>query len=88
MSSSMRCRITGCDLNDCGVCRRCGSVKNANHKWKDSERNKPCFQRKICERCGEERLSPDHQWEMSEAPATGAGIHGPDLKCGRCGLTI
>lgn len=78
MASSLRCRITGCDLNECGVCRRCGKVENAQHEWKEAPRERPCFPREVCERCNEEREQPDHDWEPSPQ----------GLKCSRCGLSI
>jgi len=83
MSRSLRCKITGCDVDDCGVCRRCGSEAGAQHTWQEAERLRPCFSRKVCERCGRERESPDHDWE------TRTGVAGDlQMKCTRCGLQI
>jgi hypothetical protein len=80
----MRCRVTGCDLDDCGVCRRCGDESKASHAWTDAERNNPCFRKEVCERCRTEREQPDHDWEMSQS----AGPDGIAMKCSRCGLKI
>jgi hypothetical protein len=88
MSVPMRCRLTGCDLNECGVCRRCGSEKNASHQWKAAERTEPCYELKICERCGAEHKKPDHDWVPTGAGAALAEVQGPELKCSRCGLVI
>jgi len=84
MTLTMRCRITGCDLDGCGVCQRCGGERQAHHQWTDAEREKPCFRRKVCERCGKERQNPDHDWEPAGVSVTGE----PELKCARCGLSI
>ena len=78
MPASIRCRITGCDLDECGVCRRCGDASKAEHRWQEATRNEPCFPRWVCERCGKERQQPDHDWETV----------GDNLKCRRCRLTI
>lgn len=78
MASSMRCKITGCDLDECGKCRRCGDESKANHDFKSAERDRPCFTHEICERCQTEREQPDHDW--------GTTPHG--LKCTRCNLSI
>ena len=78
MGSSLRCKVTGCDLDECGVCRRCGSEKKATHQWENAEQNRPCFNREICAVCGQEREQPDHDWDA--APQ--------GLKCTRCGLSI
>ena len=78
MPRPMRCRITGCDLDECGVCRRCGSESQAHHQWQDRERKRPCFRLEACEVCGQEREQPDHDWEPV----------GDNLKCTRCGLSI
>jgi hypothetical protein len=77
-AASLRCRISGHDLDDCGVCRRCGVEQSPTHQWKEGERERPCFPREICERCGATREQPDHDWET-----TAAG-----LRCTRCGLSI
>lgn len=83
MSSSLRCKVTGCDLDDCGICRRCGAEQDAKHLWKDAERKRPCYTLKVCERCAQEKESPDHDWESGTGP-------GQQLKmtCSRCGLEI
>lgn len=75
---SVRCKITGCDLDGCGVCRRCGSQKQAKHQWKEAERKRECFPRQVCETCSAQREQPDHDWEPT---ATG-------MKCSRCGFSI
>ena len=59
MSSSIRCRITGCDLDECGVCRRCGSDRQAEHDWHEIERERPCYRRMSCSRCQAEREQPE-----------------------------
>ena len=83
MASSLRCKVTGCDLDDCGVCRRCGSTAKAQHRWVEAERLRPCFTRKVCERCDTDHESPDHDWE------TGTGAAGDiQMTCTRCGLKI
>lgn len=84
MSRSIRCRLSGCDLDDCGICRRCGDESRANHQWSEAERKEPCFTREVCDRCRVERQQPDHDWQMSESP----GPTGVSLKCSRCGLVI
>jgi hypothetical protein len=81
---SVRCRITGCDLDECGVCRRCGDESKASHQWSDADRTNPCFSRRVCDRCQAEESQPDHDWQMSESP----GPDGSALKCARCGLAI
>jgi len=78
MSRSLRCRITGCDVDPCGVCRRCGAASGAGHAWKEAERTRECYRRSVCERCDRERERPDHDWE----PTAGG------LRCSRCGLAI
>ena len=84
MPSSLRCKVTGHDLDECGICRRCGSESEANHEWKEAaERNRPCFKLSVCERCQTERETADHDWETS----TG-GPQGIVMKCTRCGLSI
>jgi hypothetical protein len=81
---SMRCKITGHDLDECGKCRRCGDESSANHAWSDAERNNPCYKREICDRCGAEREQPDHDWQPGDTP----GPDGVALQCARCGLKI
>ena len=76
--TSIRCKITGCDLDECGVCRRCGGHKNASHRWKEAERDRPCFARQVCERCNAMHERPDHDWESTP---TG-------MKCRRCNFAI
>lgn len=78
--SSLLCRVTSCDLDDCGVCRRCGSESLSRHEWKEAERNRPCFRRKVCSGCRKENEVPDHDWQTSGASS--------QLKCARCGLSI
>jgi hypothetical protein len=83
MASSIRCRITGCDLDDCGICRRCGSESEAHHEWKEAERARPCFKLEVCERCDREKEIPDHDWEASPGL-----VDDINLKCSRCGMSI
>jgi len=83
MAGSLRCKMTGCDLDPCGVCKRCGSQEKAQHKWKQAERERDCFHRELCETCNQEREKPDHDWEMSQG-----GPQGIRMKCARCGLVI
>lgn len=78
MASSIRCRLQGCDLDDCGVCRRCGDAGKAEHRWQEADRVRPCFRRTVCSRCGKEKEQPEHDWD----PTPGG------LKCSRCGLAI
>ncbi|MHC4925544.1 MAG: hypothetical protein ACYTG4_15925 [Planctomycetota bacterium] len=80
----MRCKITGCNLDDCGVCRRCGSEAKSEHAWKEIEREKECFGLKVCERCGKRHETPDHDW----APTGGSVAGDIELRCSRCGLAI
>ena len=75
---SMRCKLTGHDLDACGVCKRCGEAKGSQHQWKAAEREQPCFKREVCERCETERQQPEHDWQMENA----------NLVCSRCGLKI
>ena len=83
MNSSLRCRITGCDPDPCGVCRRCGSEADAQHAWSDADRDRPCYRKEVCATCGAERENPDHDWEPGVSP-TGETA----LTCSRCGLEI
>jgi hypothetical protein len=83
MSSSIRCKVTGCDFDDCGVCRRCGAERETHHDWKEAERKRPCYELKICDRCGTEKESPDHDWDSSTSPAGEI-----QMTCKRCGLAI
>ncbi len=85
MSSSMKCRLKGHDLNECGVCSRCEAQVEAGHSWEDAPREKPCFRREVCARCGVAQEFPDHDWESFATPA---GLTETGLKCTRCGLTI
>jgi hypothetical protein len=78
MSSSMRCRITGCDRDPCGVCRRCGDESGAKHDWREADRERACYRHEVCDRCGREREQPEHDWESV----------GGNLKCSRCGLAV
>lgn len=84
MGPSIRCRVTGCDLDECGICRRCGDASKAAHQWKEADREKPCYERKLCERCGEEKSQPDHDWQTGTSAVTGE----IEMKCSRCGLLI
>ncbi|MDX1389002.1 MAG: hypothetical protein R3344_07415 [Acidobacteriota bacterium] len=84
MGSSLRCKVTGHDLDECGICKRCGSEDNAGHDWKEAaERKRPCFKLSVCERCGSDREIADHDWQMSEG-----GPQGIMMTCSRCGLKI
>lgn len=76
--ASLRCRVVGCDLDDCNVCRRCGLEKDPRHQWKEAPRDRPCFPREVCERCEQTREQPDHDWD----PKPGG------LRCTRCGLSV
>jgi predicted Fe-S protein YdhL (DUF1289 family) len=84
MARSMRCKLSGCDLDDCGVCRRCGDASKERHQWGAAESDDPCYRREVCQRCRRERRQPDHDWQSS--PSKGAD--GVTLRCSRCGLTI
>ena len=84
MASSLKCKIAGCDLDKCGVCRRCGSEVKAHHQWKEAQRHRPCFHLKVCELCRAEKETPDHDWEMAAGVMEGM----TSLKCTRCGLSI
>jgi hypothetical protein len=84
LGKSMRCRITGCDLDGCGVCRRCGDASKEDHNWTEAESQNPCYQREVCDRCDKDRHQPNHDWQMSPSP----GPDGVALKCSRCGLNI
>ena len=78
MAAKMMCKIAGHDPDDCGVCKRCGREENTRHEWKEVERDRPCFRRENCGKCGQTREQPDHDWQMGEK----------DLHCSRCGLSI
>lgn len=82
--SSLRCKLSGHDLNECGACRRCAAEVEPQHDWQDAERKEPCYQRRVCERCGREHQSPDHDWQ----PVPPTGVQESALKCSRCGLSI
>jgi hypothetical protein len=83
MTAPLRCRITGCDRDPCGVCRRCGTEKDTSHDWGELERDRACFRKEVCTKCGREREQPDHDWQAGESP-TGE----MSLTCSRCGLAI
>lgn len=78
MPSSIRCRLQGHDPDACNVCRRCGDESGAAHSWGEEPRERPCYRRERCGRCGQEREQPEHEWD-----SIGSG-----LKCRRCGLSI
>lgn len=80
---SLRCKLSGCDLNDCGICRRCGSEEKATHDWADEERDRPCFRRTRCTRCEAITEKPDHDWEMKPS-----ALGDVEMTCSRCGLKI
>ena len=80
---SMRCKISGCNLNPCGVCRRCNSEAEAKHDWQAAERERECYAKQACSRCGQNRESPDHDWDTTIGPAGD-----PVMKCTRCNLRI
>ena len=85
MPSSLRCKVTGHDLDDCGVCRRCGTEAEPNHEWKETTpRKRECYRLEVCARCEQEKEIADHDWEQvpGKIPDT------MDLKCSRCGLQI
>jgi hypothetical protein len=81
--SSMRCKVSGCDLDPCGVCLRCDSEAKARHDWQDVDRERECYAKRVCSRCQRERESPDHDWSTSTGPAGDL-----QMKCSRCGLAI
>ena len=60
--ASLRCKVTGCDLDACGICRRCGDTSAARHDWAEAERKRPCYKRLECSRCDEVNESPEHDW--------------------------
>jgi hypothetical protein len=80
---SLRCKLTGCDLNECGICRRCKSEEQGSHDWADVERERPCFAQKRCTRCDAEQETPDHDWESRPGV-----VEAIELVCTRCGLKI
>lgn len=84
MATSMRCKLTGHDLDECGVCRRCGSEGEAKHDWQEGERHRPCFRLQVCSRCQAEKETPEHDWAPTGISPTGD----PQLKCSRCGRSI
>ena len=85
MASSLRCKVTGHDLDECGICRRCGSESESKHEWKDTTpRKRECYRLEVCERCRQEKETADHDWEQ----APGRIPDTTDLKCTRCGLQI
>lgn len=81
--ASLRCKLSGCDLNDCGICRRCGSMADAAHDWHPVERERPCFKLKRCSRCDETAETPDHDWEAKPGV-----IEDIEMTCTRCQLKI
>ena len=82
MGTSVRCRLTGCDRDPCGVCKRCGDEQGAAHDWQDGERQDPCYRHEVCSRCSNSRDQPDHDWNPVVTAA------GTNLSCSRCGLEI
>ena len=88
MGSSLRCKMSGHDLDPCGICRRCADSASASHSWKDAERERPCFRLRVCETCGSTEEKPEHKWEPAPRASGIEGPMGPDLKCSRCGLVI
>jgi len=80
--ASLRCKLSGCDLDECGICKRCGSEERAAHDWTDVERERPCYALRRCTRCGRTAEKPDHDWEAQP------GVVDVELTCSRCGLKI
>ena len=80
---ALRCKVTGCDLNACGICRRCGDESKSNHEWQKAESTEPCSNVLTCERCDAEKKTPRHDWGPFETPAGESG-----LRCTRCNLVI
>ena len=83
MAKPLRCKMTGCDLDACGVCKRCGTEQDTKHVWKEIDRDRPCYRKEVCETCGRERENPDHDW----SPGTNA-LGETALTCTRCNLEI
>ena len=81
--ASLRCKLSGCDLDECGICKRCGSEDKAAHDWADVERERPCFHLKRCTRCEKSAETPDHNWEAKPGI-----VDDIELTCSRCGLKI
>lgn len=80
---SLRCKLSGCDLNECGICRRCGSEEKAEHDWTDVERERPCMKLKRCTRCDTTHETPDHDWEAKPGV-----VEDIELTCSRCGMKL
>ncbi len=80
---SLRCKLSGCDLDDCGICRRCGSEDKAAHDWAEAERERPCFKLKRCTRCETTTEVPDHDWVSKPGL-----VDAIDLVCSRCGFKL
>ena len=80
---SLRCKLSGCDLDECGICRRCGSEEKAAHDWAEVERERPCFKLKRCTRCEKTTEIPDHDWVSKPGV-----VDAIDLTCSRCGFKL
>ena len=79
----LRCKLSGCDLDGCGVCKRCGSKEKELHDWQDAERERACFELKKCSRCDAEKEKPDHDWQSRPGI-----VDEIELACARCGIKI
>ena len=84
--ASIRCKLTGCDLNECGICKRCGDTSAAKHAWQDVDRKRACYKRAECSNCHEFQESPDHDW--TSTPSESGDGTGIELKCSRCSLKL
>jgi len=80
---SLRCKLSGCDLDDCGICKRCASEDGAEHDWAEVERDRPCFKLKRCARCDKTAETPDHDWVSKPGV-----VDAVDLTCSRCGFRL
>jgi hypothetical protein len=81
--ASLRCKLSGCDLDECGICRRCKSEEQAAHDWNEVERERPCFRLRRCTRCEKTTETPDHDWEAKPGV-----VEDIEMTCTRCGLKI
>jgi hypothetical protein len=84
--ASIRCKLTGCDLDPCGICKRCKDQSAADHAWEEAERDRPCYKRLTCANCDEVKESPVHDW--TPKPVDAADGSGVELRCSRCNLKI